>query len=101
MEQNLVDELTVTLVRPINIGREGAEVEYAELQLTEPTYKQLVQAGKAGSAMEQLGTLIHLNAKVPMAVVDQLRQRDLEACGAFFGRFSEDSPETPETSSLS
>jgi hypothetical protein len=92
-----MEEHVVPLLVPVKLG----DMEYASLTLSEPTYKQLTQAGKQASPMEQLGTLIQLNAKVPMAVVEQLRQRDLEACGSFFAHFSDASPATLETSSQS
>lgn len=77
------DELAMTLRKPIKLG----ELEYATLDLTEPTVAQLRKAGKAGDAIDQLATLIHLNAKVPMTVVDQISQRDMEDAARFFMRF--------------
>ena len=86
-------ELTVTLSKPIKLG----EIEYAELKLSEPTMKELRTSGKAGDGLDQLAMLIHLNARVPMAVVDSLCQRDIKVCDAFFARFAAVSPPTPET----
>lgn len=74
-------ETTIQLVKPVKIG----EVEYAEVSLSEPTALQLSKAEKSGSAIDQLITLIHLNGKLPRAAVEQMRQRDLEKCGDFFG----------------
>jgi hypothetical protein len=91
------DQLVLTLRKPISLG----ELQYAEITLTEPTVAQLRKAAKAGDAIDQLATLIHLNAAVPMTVVDRMVQRDLDAAGDFFGRFSGASPTTPGMSSLS
>jgi hypothetical protein len=91
------DEITITFVKPIKLG----EIEYSQVTLTEPTYSELVAAGKKGADLEQLGHLIHLNAKLPMAVVERLKKRDLDACAGFFGSFGSVSPPMPETSSQS
>jgi hypothetical protein len=93
----MADEMTLTLIKPVQLGG----MQYTELQLSEPTAAELIKASKAGNPVEQLVTLIHLNAKVPRAVVDQLRQRDLDGAGDFFGRFSGASPQTLGTSSRS
>ena len=87
------DTLTLTLTRQIV----HVTVEHAELRLSEPTYAQLVKATKAGIALEQLGTLIHLNAKVPPGVVEQMTQRDLDRAADFFARFGNKSPTTSAT----
>lgn len=79
----IVDELTITLRKPITLG----DLSYTELNLTEPTIAQLRKAAKAEDSIDQLATLIHLNAKVPMTVVDQMVQRDMEAANRFFFRF--------------
>ena len=78
-------ELTVTLRTQVSLGG----VEYTELQLTEPKLKQLIAARKAGIAEEQMAQLIHLNAKVPMVVVQELGQRDFEECADFFVHISD------------
>lgn len=77
------DTLVLDLRQPIKVG----EVTYTELHLSEPTVKQLREAEKAGSPIDQLATLVRLNAAVPAGVVDQIRQRDLGVAGAFFGHF--------------
>lgn len=87
------DELTLPLTKPIKLG----EHEYTELKLSEPTMGELRKAGKAGDGLDQLATLIHLNAKVPMSIVDQMLQRDMEAAGDFFGHFGKPPPTTSAT----
>lgn len=97
MESAIQSELTLPLLTQVTF----AKVEYAELQLSEPSGAELIAAGKAGTQMEQLVTLIHLNAKVPRGAVELMKQRDLMAAGSFFAHFSDESPTTSETSSLS
>lgn len=84
------EELLLTLRKPVTLGTET----WAELRLTEPTAGQLIRAGKAASPIEQVAALLHLNAAVPMAVVDRLAQRDFMAAADFFGRFSDPQPES-------
>ncbi len=85
------DELILKLRKPLKLG----DIEYPQLTLTEPTLGQLRKATASGGALDQLATLIHLNAKVPPSVVDLLSQRDMEAANDFFSRFSGVSPQVP------
>jgi len=91
------DTITITFARPIKIG----EVEYTDITLTEPTAGQLVKSSKAGNNLEQLVSLINLNAAVPLGVVERMKQRDLNACDRFFGRFGALGLNTSEPSSQS
>lgn len=93
MSERFEDEMALLLRAPIKLG----EIEYSELQLSEPTCDQLIKAGKAGTPMEQLAALINLNAKVPMPVVSQMKQRDLDRAGDFFAHFSDASQTTTGT----
>ena len=83
MAGEIPDSLALALSTPVELGA----ITYDTLNLSEPTVAQLRKAAKAGDGMDQLATLIHLNAAVPMAVVDKLKQRDFEAAGSFFARF--------------
>jgi hypothetical protein len=77
------DELVIRLIKPIML----ADLEFAELTLTEPTMGQLRQASKAGAPLDQLAWLIAQNAKVSPAVVDKMLKRDIEKAGDFFAQF--------------
>lgn len=90
--ESFADTLTLTLREPIQVGG----VEHAVLELSEPSMKQLREAEKAGTSLDQLAKLISLNARVPMAVVDAMKQRDLSRAGDFFAHFGD-----PSTSSTS
>lgn len=80
----LPDVLELVLKKPVT----HAKTEYTVLNLSEPTAGQLIKASKAGNALEQGATLIHVNAAVPMGVVEQLSQRDFDEAASFFARFS-------------
>ncbi len=86
-------ELTIPLPAPIKMG----EHEYTELKLSEPTVGELRKAGKAGDGLDQLATLMHLNGKLPLSIVDQMPQSVMEAAADFFGRFGKPSPTTSAT----
>ncbi|MGN6518661.1 MAG: phage tail assembly protein [Dokdonella sp.] len=82
------DTLDLELSTPIKL----AELEYSVLKLSEPTAEQLMAHEKVAGAMAALAMLIHLNAKVPMKVVSQMKQRDLARAADFFAHFNETSP---------
>ena len=87
------DTLTLVLARPITLG----ELVYTEIELSEPTVKQLRAAAKAGGGLEWGATLISQNVPLPMAVVDKMTQRDFTRAADFFGRF--DTPPVAPTPS--
>jgi hypothetical protein len=87
------DTLTLTLRKPVSLG----DQTYTELQLCEPTVEQLLKSSKAGAGMDQAVELIHLNAKVPKAVVLKLSHRDFNEAVDFLGRFGETSQPTAGT----
>jgi hypothetical protein len=89
------DTITIALPQPIRLG----SLDFTELKLSEPTLGQLRKADKEEKPLDQLAVLIQLNANVPAAVVDQLPQRIVDECSAFFGRFASDSQTTSETQS--
>ena len=86
----MIDELTLVLSKPIDLAGEI----YTELNLTEPTVKQLRAASKAGNGLEWGVALVSVNAVVPMAVVDRMTQRDFERAADFFVQFGSVSPTT-------
>lgn len=77
------DTLTLVLSKPIMLG----ELTYTEIELTEPTVKQLRAAAKAGGGLEWGAALISQNVPLPMAVVDKMMQRDFSRAADFFARF--------------
>jgi hypothetical protein len=74
---------TLVLTAPIKFGDEVIE----SLDLTEPTMGQLRAAHREPYDLDKLAKLIHLNATIPMSVVDKMTKRDVEACDRFFDRF--------------
>lgn len=77
------DEFDLVLREAIVLGT----ASYETLHLTEPTAGQLMKASKHVNDVESLIALISLNAKVPMAVIEKMKQRDMERAGAFFAHF--------------
>lgn len=96
-----VDEKTVTLRRPVFLGKGDKAIEYGHLDLREPTAGELEKASKATTQIGVVLNLISLVAKVPRAVAEGLCQRDLKEVSDFLGSFNEDDPETGATSSPS
>jgi hypothetical protein len=84
------DSMVLTLRKPVSLG----DQTYAELDLCEPTVEQLLKSSRAGAGIDQAVELIHLNAKVPKAVVLKLSHRDFNEAVDFLGRFGETSPPT-------
>ncbi len=82
-------EKVLQLVKPIEVGG----TTYTDLTLTEPTMGQIRKSQREAFDADKLAVLINLNAKVPMAVVDMLARRDVEACDDFFGSFRLERPE--------
>lgn len=76
--------MTLPLSAPIPFGTETI----TSLNLTEPTMGQLRKAHREAHDLDKLAVLIQMNAAVPMAVVDQMSKRDVEACDRFFDRFT-------------
>lgn len=83
-----LDELTIKLRKPIKL----ADISYESIDLREPTAGELRKALNLGSdnGIGNAMALIHLVAKIPMAVVDQLSQRDLAEADRFLGGFTLD-----------
>lgn len=88
------DEKTVVLRKPVKLG----SVEYASLDLREPTAGELAKASKAGGNVDVAITLITLIAKVPRGAVEKLSQRDLQEASDFLGSFTLDGLPTGATS---
>lgn len=89
--EKIQDELVLVLREPIKL----ADLEVAELTLTEPTGAQLAASYKQPVAIESLMTLIAMNAKVSPAIVKLMRQRDLQRADDFFSAFGRPSSSTP------
>jgi len=95
-EAEFVDEKTITLRKPVYVGKGGNP--YTKLDLREPTGGELEKAGKAATDMGVVLNLISLVAKVPRAVAEGLCQRDLREASDFLGSFNADDQKTGETS---
>lgn len=92
-----MDEKIVVLRKPVMIG----DVTFAELSLREPVALELSKAVAAGGAnsVAIAMSLISQVAGVPMAVVNQLGQRDFSEANDFLSGFGLDGLGTGEMSS--
>lgn len=91
----LPDTMCLTLRAPVDAG----SVKVTELNLREPTARELADFTKALEREGAVGATILLIASVsgePKAVVDKIGARDFKRAEAFVSRFFEDSPETGE-----
>ncbi len=83
----LVEEKTITLRKPITIGKDQTAITYSEIELREPSAGELEKAQAAGTTVGQNITLVSLIAKIPRSVVEKFSQRDLMEASDFFGAF--------------
>lgn len=92
----LQEEKVIVLRKPVMVG----DQTYAELALREPTAGELEKASAATTEIGVVISLISAICKIPRSAVEKIGQRDLKAASDFFGSFSDDYPETGDTSSL-
>lgn len=86
----IVDEKMMELRKPVALGH----VEYATLDLREPTAGELSKASKAGSDVDVAIALISIVAKVPRGAIEKLCQRDFQEAADFLGSFTVLGPPT-------
>lgn len=86
----IVDEKTLQLRKPVALGH----IEYATLDLREPTAGDLSKASKAGSDVDVAIALISIVAKVPRGAIEKLCQRDFQEAADFLGSFTVFGPPT-------
>jgi hypothetical protein len=91
-----MEEKTIVLRKPIEIGG----VTFAELNLREPVAKEMSKAVAYGGSnnVAVAISLISQVAGVPMAVADNLGQRDFTEANDFLSGFGAAGPETGEMS---
>lgn len=94
IEKTIQEEKTIQLRKPVKF----ADVEYAALNLREPTAGELSKANKAGDNIDLAIMLISIIAKVPTGVVEQLCQRDFQEANDFLSSFTADGQTTGESS---
>jgi hypothetical protein len=78
---DFIDEMTLTLRKPVSIGKDERAVTYAQLELVEPNGGQKDKASREPNDMRSAIALISAVAKVPRLVVEGMCRRDFEeAC---------------------
>ena len=90
---DMATELTVQLLKPV----EHASETYTELQLSEPTAGQMIDADKAGAGLASLVKLISMVAAIPHGAALKIGRRDLWVCERFFGSFDQLPQSTPDS----
>ena len=95
--EEFIDEKTIFLRKPVTIGG----VTYDKLDLKEPEMHQVEKAALAQTEVGMAISLISQVAKVPLAVIKKLCQRDFKEAANFLGSISDDGQKTGETLSQS
>ncbi|MCO7569368.1 phage tail assembly protein [Pseudomonas chlororaphis] len=83
------EEITITLAKPVVIGKGEAAVTYEELRLREPTAGEMEKASRADTSVGAAITLIHLIAGIPRGAVEKICKRDLVTANNFLEGFSD------------
>ncbi|WP_110947414.1 phage tail assembly protein [Pseudomonas bohemica] len=83
------DETTITLSKPVAIGKGDAAVTYEEITLREPTAGEMEKASRADTSIGSAITLISLVAAIPRSAVEKFSKRDLVAANKFLEGFTE------------
>lgn len=82
------DEITITLSKPVIIGKDATAQTYEELKLREPTAGEMEKAARADTNIGTVITLVSLIAVIPRGVVEKITRRDLMAADKFFQTFT-------------
>ena len=83
------DEITITLSKPVVIGKAESAITYDEIKLREPTAGEMEKAARADTMIGSAITLISLVAAIPRSVVEKFSKRDLVAANKFLEGFTE------------
>jgi len=83
------DEITITLSKPIIVGKGDDPITYTEIKLREPTAGEMEKASRADTSVGAAITLISLIGIIPRGVVEKFSKRDLVAANKFLEGFSD------------
>lgn len=84
----LEDEITITLSKPVVMGKAENAVTYDEIKLREPTAGEMEKAARADTMIGSAITLISLVGAIPRSVVEKFSKRDLVAANKFLEGFT-------------
>lgn len=90
------EEITITLVKPVVIGKGDAAITYEELKLREPTAGEIEKATRADTSVGAAITLISLIAAIPRSAAEKLCKRDLVKANTFLEGFTDAGPSEVE-----
>lgn len=82
------DEITITLSKPVIIGKGENAITYEEIKLREPTAGEMEKAARADTSIGSAITLIGLVASIPRSSVEKFSKRDLVAANKFLEGFT-------------
>lgn len=68
----LEDEITITLSKPVVMGKAENAVTYDEIKLREPTAGEMEKAARADTMIGSAITLISLVGAIPRSVVEKV-----------------------------
>lgn len=87
------EEITITLSKPIVIGKDATAQTFDEIKLREPTAGEMEKAARADTNIGTVITLVSLIAVIPRGVVEKITRRDLMAADKFFQTFTDAGPQ--------
>ncbi len=83
------EEMTITLSKPVVIGKAENTLTYLELQLREPTAGEMEKASREDTGVGSAITLISLITKIPRSAVEKIGKRDLTAANKYLEGFTD------------
>lgn len=83
------EEITITLAKPVVIGKGDNAITYDEITLREPTAGEMEKASRADTSVGAAITLISLIAVIPRGAVEKFSKRDLVAANKYLEGFSD------------
>ena len=88
----LEEEKTITLIKPITIGKGDSSITYTEIHLREPDAGEIEKASRADTQIGVVINMVHLIAKIPRAAAEKLCQRDISQASEYLSVFSDAGP---------
>jgi hypothetical protein len=90
------EEITITLIKPVVLGKGADAITYEKLELREPTAGEIEKAQRADTSAGAAITMISLIAGIPRTVVEKICKRDLVKANTFLEGFSDAGPSEVE-----
>jgi hypothetical protein len=88
------EEITITLSKPVVIGKGDTAQTYHELKLREPTAGEIEKSSRADTNVGTAITLISLLTAIPRSAIEKISRRDLMAADKFLQSFTDAGQQT-------